>query len=124
MYDLQALSLLSLCSQKLIGTASIHTGMQEETRFWPYTYMDCDFNVLFNRGAEGYCTGDFCNSCKTECEEWESFGHSRQEMVSLMKDMEAALLLCVAYSSPLFITMQCPAYRTSTRNIGSLFLHF
>lgn len=76
---------------------------------WPYTYMDCDFNKLFNFGAEGYCSGtrtnslgaqDGCPTCRDECEQqWQdALGLPVSEFVGYLREMEAALVTCAPHT--------------------------
>ena len=85
-----------------------HSGsaMQGTARFWPYTYMDCEFNEVYNLGVEGYCAGgqgDFgCPSCQTQCDfDWVQLrGHPRQDFIDMLDDMQAALVRCAFTRTP------------------------
>ena len=88
---------------------------------WPYTYMDCEFNKLFNYGAEGYCEGKrvtaegkeiTCIGCKDECDkEWrDNFGNDPDDLISHFSIMTDAMELCVS--------------RLCQRNIGAVSLGF
>lgn len=77
--------------------------MQDEAKFWPYTYMDSKFNKAYILGGEGYCSGGIegvhgCGGCQRDCEEkWrDTWGYTREEFVGNLDDIKAAL---VAYVS-------------------------
>jgi hypothetical protein len=76
--------------------------LQGTARMWPYTYMDCEFNWVYNLGGKGYCDGgkpNFpCGTCQNACnKQWVgTFGRQRSEMEMHIQEMADAIQLCAA----------------------------